>query len=439
MKNYLAPTFTLVMFWFLPATLYAQNNEPLLPVELEKVWSDQLPGVEANFLPYVTPNNPSSGLGTGLRNKPYIFMGACQSSNFDLKGHIKAKVKVSGPAELRNKILWRLAKKNGATYTPANGTSTYDTNGEIVTITIDSPENGTHLADHYRVVAGYDWDGNGQLSSAEAGVVPRYNWKGQEYDYEVKLVSQDKYNSARSQLLSTASVWSFFFPQASKCLTGFLNQAVPNGATSEATTVDRLEYGLDHPVGILFKGNAASAGGLPKAGPGDSIKAVFAALSPMSNKVAESDTIALFVVGKISPQANQIIEAATQYFQLHPDEDLAPFDYQIDTKNAQGKEQGINFSVDWDLFLAIGKGTASLNVDLYVNRSFQVHEVVLSGDVLDLYDFDYDASEFGSPQEAESAAEVQAGYNTLGVGGRVFKSRIEIRDRTVINPIYNFL
>ena len=95
--------------------------------------------------------------------------------------------------------------------------------------------------------------------------------------------------------------------------------------------------------------------------------------------------------------------------------------------------------MDWDLFLAIGKGTASLNVDLYVNRSFQVHKVVLSGDVLDLYDFDYDASEFGSPQEAESAAEVQAGYNTLGVGGRVFKSRIEIRDRTVINPIYNFL
>ena len=34
MKNYLVPTFTLVIFWFLPATLYAQNNEPLLPVEM---------------------------------------------------------------------------------------------------------------------------------------------------------------------------------------------------------------------------------------------------------------------------------------------------------------------------------------------------------------------------------------------------------------------
>jgi hypothetical protein len=34
MKNYLVPTFTLVVFWFLPATLYAPNDGPLLPFEL---------------------------------------------------------------------------------------------------------------------------------------------------------------------------------------------------------------------------------------------------------------------------------------------------------------------------------------------------------------------------------------------------------------------
>jgi hypothetical protein len=412
----------------------------LLPVELEKVWSDQLPGVEANFLPYVVPNNPSSGLGTGNLDKPYIFMGACQSSNFDLKGHIKAKVKVPAEPALRNKILWRLAKKNGATYNPANGTSTYDANGEIVTITIDSPENGTNQPDHYHLVAGYDQDGNGQLSPTEANIVPRYKWKGQEYDYEVKLVSRDKYNSARNQLLNTASIWSFIYPQASKCLTGFLNEAVPNGATSEATTVDRREYGLSHPVGILFNSGAASTHGVPKAGPGASIRAIFAPNSPMSNKVAESDTLASFINGKLAPQADQIREEATRYFQLHPDEILAPFNYQLDTKSADGKEQGLAFlAADADLLLAIGKGTASITVDLYVNRTLQVHEVVLSGTVLDLYDFDYDATVVNSPPEAESAAEVQAGYNTLGVGGRVFKSKIQMLDRTVINPIYNFL
>lgn len=35
MKNYLVPTFTLVMFWFLPATLYAPNDGPILPVEIQ--------------------------------------------------------------------------------------------------------------------------------------------------------------------------------------------------------------------------------------------------------------------------------------------------------------------------------------------------------------------------------------------------------------------
>jgi len=34
MKKYLVPTFTLVMFWLLPATLYAPNDGPLLPVDI---------------------------------------------------------------------------------------------------------------------------------------------------------------------------------------------------------------------------------------------------------------------------------------------------------------------------------------------------------------------------------------------------------------------
>lgn len=50
MKHYLAPTFTLVLLWFLPATLYATNDGPLLPVEMritdrddpKKKWTDNV-------------------------------------------------------------------------------------------------------------------------------------------------------------------------------------------------------------------------------------------------------------------------------------------------------------------------------------------------------------------------------------------------------------
>lgn len=52
----------------------------------------------------------------------------------------------------------------------------------------------------------------------------------------------------------------------------------------------------------------------------------------------------------------------------------------------------------------------------------------VTGTVLDLYDFDYDGdlSAF-----VKSTALTQAGYNTLGTGGRVHKTRIELLDATV--------
>jgi hypothetical protein len=121
----------------------------LVPVQIQKLWSDQLTGVtDANYL----PNR------TGQGDRPYLLMGAAQSNNFDLKGHLKAKVSVPVAAGLRNKILWRLAGKSGGTYIPENGTSTYNTNGDEVTITLDNPR--TDDENSYYLVAGYDQDGN---------------------------------------------------------------------------------------------------------------------------------------------------------------------------------------------------------------------------------------------------------------------------------------
>lgn len=403
----------------------------LLPVELKKLWSDQLTGVEANFLSYVTPNQPASGLGTGRRDKTYIFMGAAQSNNFDLKGHLKAKVSVPGPPELRNKILWRLAKKNGNSYTPENGSSSYDSAGEIVTITLDSPSADKS---HYVLVAGYDQDDNGQLSASEANFIPKYSWKGAEYDYEIKLVSRDRYDSGTSWLNTTANLW-ILFPRAKSCLRAFLDKSTPDGASAENTTIDRLEYGLDHPVGIIFKANSSSVGGLPHAGPGDSITAVFGAQSNMSRDVADSTTIHNWLHEKLDGKAAEV----RAYFTSHPDENYATFNFNFDTKNGQGEEEGLIFYPDTDLFLAIGKGTLDANIQIEVNRGLQVQDLIISANVFDLYDFDYDAKEDGSsPEEVEWAADVQAGYNTLGEGGRVYKSRIEIRDYQISGASFGY-
>lgn len=416
----------------------------LLPVDLKKVWSDQLPSVEANFLPYVIPNNPSSGLGTGRVDKPYIIMGAAQSSNFDGKAHIKAQVTVGGSPELRNKILWRLAKKNGITYTPENGTSTYDASGEMVTITLDNPGDGTHESDHHHLVVGYDQDGNGQLSSTEVSVVPKYKWKGKDNDYEFKVISVSHYNSAKQQLNETSGRWQSLFPQARNCLFAFLNESAPEGAASEASTVDRLEYGLDHPVGVLFNANQSSTAWGPPlnnipiahAGPGVSSKAVFNATSLLAQDVAESTTINNWLQDKLDAKSQEVRD----YFTLHPDENFAEFSWDFDTKDAQGSEQGLGFSRDPDLYLAIGKGTTTMNVQVSVNRGYQVGEIRITGDVLDLFDFDYDTELImgWAPEELQLAADVQSGYNTLGAAGRVYKSRVEIRNHAVPEFIYQF-
>jgi hypothetical protein len=65
MKKYLLPTFTLVMLWFLPATLYAKNNEPLLPVEF-KTYPDTEAGPDkAHKINITTKQNEKTFYGQG--------------------------------------------------------------------------------------------------------------------------------------------------------------------------------------------------------------------------------------------------------------------------------------------------------------------------------------------------------------------------------------
>jgi hypothetical protein len=411
----------------------ASTDLNLLPVEIEKVWSDQLPGVEANYQASASLNGFTAN-GTGRGNKSYIFLGAAQSNNFDGKGHIKAKVKVSSPAELRNKILWRLAKKSGASYTPQNGSSNYDANGEIVTITIDSPAEATDEADHYHLVAGYDQDGNGQLSSSEGNVVPKFKWThknasgqsvSEDRDYEFKIVSASRYNSAKQSLLSDAWWGTLVTPQASRLLKAFANGAVPQGATSENTTIDRLEPGLDHPVGILFNASQPSAAGLPKAGPGASITAVFAPGSSMSRDVAESTTLNNW----FSAQLGQYAQEVHNYFLAHPNEITYTMYVHFSTVNPQtNHDAGLGFDGDVDLYLALNRVSVELDAEIEVHRSLQINTMTITGSVLDLYDFNYDGNESAF---VKPAALTQAGYNTLGNGGRVHKSRIELLNATV--------
>jgi len=225
-------------------------------------------------------------------------------------------------------------------------------------------------------------------------------------------------------------------PHAAGLLNAFIAGTVPSEATSsEATTVDRLEPGLDHPVGILFDASQSSTAWgpplnntpLPHAGPGSSITAVFASTTRMSSDVTNSVTMNNWLQDQLSSPAN--CATIKDYFTAHPDENVADFDFTL------SGWMDFASTTDADLAIAFGKVNVSVVAWAEVDRGYHVRSITLTGSMNDLYDFNFD----GFPTVlTHPASSVQAGYNTLGVGGRVFKSRVEMKTSVVKDFQFQF-
>ncbi|MEP6670778.1 MAG: hypothetical protein ABJF10_16590 [Chthoniobacter sp.] len=383
----------------------------LLPVEITKLWSDQLSGVtDANYLPNQT----------GGQERQYLLMGACQSSNFDLKGHLKAKVDVGGSSELRNKILWRLATKIGNRYLPEDGSSTYDANGEIVTVVLDTvfPDD----ENSYNLVAGYDQDGNGQLSSAEATIRPSYKWnhhdsngqpKTDAHEYEVKIVSRDTYNANNTGTFGLSNLSDYIWApggltEASRCMNAFLTAGTPVGATGPATTVTRSDFRLTHAVGLIFP---------PPGNPGPTINATFSRTSQMADDAANAHAIYVLLADRISAKKDEVHQRFGD-----PGNVVETFDWHF-----EGGSVNFANASDPDLFLALGDTIISpFDVTVKVHRDgYTIESVTITGTITDLYDFDYDGPPKW-PEFVRKAARVQSGYNTLGNAGRIYTVEIQM-------------
>lgn len=92
-----------------------------------------------------------------------------------------------------------------------------------------------------------------------------------------------------------------------------------------------------------------------------------------------------------------------------------------------GKVKSLAFGIiDSDLFLCLKKvSLENPSIDFDVNMDGYVSNVRVSGLATDLYDFDYGGEELlGYP--ARKAAEVQTGFPTLGTGGKVFITQIDL-------------
>ena len=109
----------------------------------------------------------------------------------------------------------------------------------------------------------------------------------------------------------------------------------------------------------------------------------------------------------------------------------------MSTVDASGKEKGLdfNFTTDIDLWFAFGKVNVTAVASVGVDRGFNVRDISITGNVNDLYDFNFD----GSPaQLVKPAASVQAGFNTIGKAGQVFRSRVDMQDAAITDFQFQF-
>ena len=82
--------------------------------------------------------------------------------------------------------------------------------------------------------------------------------------------------------------------------------------------------------------------------------------------------------------------------------------------------------IDPDLSVCLGRVTLQDPIiEFKVTMFGYVNDVKILGTAHDLYDFDYGGEEFlGYP--ARKASEVQTGFPSLGTGGKVFKTQIDL-------------
>ncbi len=142
----------------------------------------------------------------------------------------------------------------------------------------------------------------------------------------------------------------------------------------------------------------------------------------MSNDVFRSNTFLSWVEEELSQLGADIRQDLDQHHEL-----TETYTVTLTTKktvNGVLKELGLGIDkvADPDLFLAFGNVSLSVTVKFLVHRSGLVEQATFTNGVLDdLFDFFHDGPDASL---AKPAARVQAGYNTLGEGGRVYRSKV---------------
>jgi hypothetical protein len=372
----------------------------LHPLDVKEVWSDQISGVEANGFPDKT----------GPNEIPYIFMGATTGNTVK----VKIKLATEVDASIRSQILFRWAPEGVVgELIPEDGTSTFS---DGFTVNMSSTFNPGQGRSRY-LIMGFDENKNGQLDFTETYKLIQMPHVKSKISTIIPCqffpVAQADYNASKATLLGWASstLVQGLYSDSVLHLTAFCNGTVPTYAGSEPTTIKRNEPGLTHPVGVAFT---------PTTNPGNSIKVLITKDHRLSKKLVESNALRSWLAGEFNSVADEVKADILDARKNGPPSQLLAYSF-------PAKVTSIGFGViDADLLLCLGKVTLEKpNIDFNVDMFGHVGGVKISGLAIDLYDFDNAGQELLT-YPSRTAAQLQAGFPSLGTGGKVFKTQIDM-------------
>ena len=387
------------------AFFWRSKADTLLKVDLEEVWSDQIPDVKVNKLPNNYPEVITDG-----GNERYLVISFRHNDN----AHVKAKVSgIPNDPELRDKFIAQMRSED------EDSQSWFDMDwaNEIASISYYEPpkmpfnlaNSFGHLepnAHAYKVYLqlGFDWDADGELLGDEILVDSKIS--GDDKKFYFRIVDQLHYNSIHEWAIGGALLNSFQFPIASSLLIAFMQEesfSTPSGSSFASNTSFSAGQ-LSHQVGVGFNSS----------GTGPAKEYAYSPTTELAEKILASATMS----GKVKSLLDSKVQEIEQAFSdpSNANENTLFFTFAFETNQISfGGEGG-------DLFRAINTGGFSGSVSAEVTRSsLHVQSALVEATVTDTYDWRYNTEWRDS-----FAAQVQAGAGTLGTRGEPFKINVQI-------------
>lgn len=208
----------------------------------------------------------------------------------------------------------------------------------------------------------------------------------------------------------TLSYASITWGVGSQLLEAFVDDVVPPNVVNSQTVITSGE--LTHPLGANWNANGSAT----------TRRYRYVEGTETSDEVEADD----HTLNALRVSLNQHKTEVQNYFTQNPtvtEHTFGPWNWQASNLQFDG----------WALHFAFGHVTVFGAVSVTVRRSdLKVARIVYGGSFDDIYDFNYNGA-----YPSEHGATVQAGFPTLGIGGRVFRDRVEF-SRDTINFDYDF-